>query len=513
MIIPNAKRIFGRCNLLIILFLVQFLSCNALAQKDVSDATEGDTTQENKSERAPVVEQDKDDISESVARGKQEILEEKKRLEAAPRTKEEEQERLEAGAETARQEVYEQKIVQEASRQEEITTVERYLQREKFRREVMTATSREMEVPFKVRKKFSIRGSETYDDNIFLTKDTKKNDYITTFSPSVLFSVTSKYISFDMNCILDYIRYQNTPKQGGFSTALLTYIRPGSIPFMKRRGGKIGFEVQDDFQPLVTGVATSEQTSRTQRTYNKFFSAVDYYMSEKRTLSLEYTNIYQHYKTSTLQAFSSIESILSPKFYFHVRPKWSVFAGYSYGMMTYTGGTNNSTYQELSTGVTGTLFTKVLSHIEVGERWRTYQGSANGTAKNPFFKSTLLDKFTADTMGTVQYSHTSDESIYTDNPYYISDDFDVSVQHNFTYKTTGILEIEYIHNGYNRATTEGGVTQKRADDLWQPKVGLKYHIKQWLSADLSYSYAKKESNFDIFNYVDNRIMGGVNAQF
>lgn len=295
----------------------------------------------------------------------------------------------------------------------------------------------------------------------------------------------------------------------------MTYIRPGSLalPFFNRRRGKIGLEIQDNFQPLITNVATSEQTERTDRTYNKLFLTVDYYMSTKRTLSFEYMNEYQDYRGTTLESYSYTHQIFSPVFYFHVRPKWSLFTAYDYGIFDYSKGTNGSTYQRLRTGLTGTIFTKVLTRLETGKEWRTYEDSKNGDAQKLFFKSALIDKFTPFTTGWFQYNHTMVESYYGANPYYISDDISLDVEHKFTYKTIGTFGLGYTRNSYDRKTTEDEVTKKRRDTIWEPSMGLKYYIKRKVYIELRYLYRKRTSNFGKFDYVDNRIMGGINIGF
>lgn len=459
------------------------------------------------------IEKENYNVSESIKKGKELILGQKEQLEAKKKTKEEIEKKAEEEAEAARQEFYEQKIVQETAPRA-ITTLERKLERERFRRELMMRAGREIKAPFKLRKSFSVRASETYDDNVFLTKVNQKKDYITKVSPSALFSMNSKYITFDINYVMDITRYKNNTGQSGTSHLLLTYIRPGSLalPF-KKQGGKIGIEVQNDFQPFVTSVATSEQTERTDRTYNKFFLAVDYYMSAKRTLALEYTDTYQNYKTSSLQNFSYTESTISPMFYFHTTPKWSLFTGYDYGIMDYSTGTQDSTYQRLKGGVTGKIFTKVFTHFEAGKEWKEYKLSANGEAQKVFFKAAFLNKFTSSTMGSLQFGHTVEEATYTGNPYFVSDDLGVSIEHKLTYKTTGLLGVGYTHNAYDRATTEDGENKKREDNIWQPTVGLKYYIKKWITVDLEYTYKKRTSTFGKFDYVDNRIIGGLNVQF
>jgi hypothetical protein len=500
------------CNLLLVLFLTQLLTCCALAQSGAGGSQEeasAGATAEDEITRA------NDYVSDAINKGKQVILEQKQQLEEKEKPAEEIEDKLEEDEIEARREIYEQEIVEEATMPRPITTLERQLQRERFRRDIMAQAGKEVKTPLKFRKRFHMRASETYDDNLYLTKTDKKKEYTSTLSPSVLFSLTSKYISMDANYVIDIVRYKNRKDLNGTNHLLLTYIRPGSIklPFFKKRGGKIGIELQDDFQPLVTSVATSEQTERTDRTYNKLFMALDYYMSAKRTLALEYTNVYQSYRSTSLKAYSYTEQILSPTFYFHIRPKWSFFTGYDYGMIDYSEGTKDSTYQRLKGGLTGTLLKKVLAHFESGKEWRAYSDSANGDVQKVFFRSALLDKFTPSTMGSLKYDHSITESTYTGNTYYNSDEINVNLEHKFTYKTIGSCSIKYIQNAYDKDTTEGGETKKRQDQIWEPHLGLKYYVKRWLSTGLDYSYRQRKSNFGIYDYVDNRITGAVNVQF
>lgn len=494
--------------LLIGLILAQLLVWAALAEESEEE--------EASFEEMPWAEEIGDyraDISASVKRGKEVVLKQKRELEEKEKSQDQIAEEMEEKEEEARREVYEQKIITEAAMPRSLTTLERQLKREKFRREIMAQAGREAEVPFRLRKRFHMRLSETYDDNIYLTKVDKKEDYITTVSPSILFSLNSKYIALDANYVMDITHYKNREDLSGISHLLATYLRPGSLPFLNRRHGKIGIEVQDDFQPLVTSVATSEQTETTERTYNKLFLAIDYYMSTKRTLALEYTNTYQHYNTSSLENYSYMEQIYSPVFYFHIRPKWSIFTGYDYGIFDYSKGTGDSTRHRLRTGITGTFLKKVLTHLEIGKEWRFYKDSEKGEGQAAFFKSALLDKFTPQTTGSLEYAHTMEESTYTNNSYYICDDIKFNLEHKFTYKTAGIFEMEFIQNSYDMDTVEDGETEKRRDYLLQPHVGLRYCTKRWMSFDLDYTHKRRLSNFGKFDYRDNRITSRVNIQF
>lgn len=364
-----------------------------------------------------------------------------------------------------------------------------------------------------------MRISQTYDDNIYLAQE-KQKEYITKISPSILFFVNSKYIAFDANYVMDYTRYKYRKDLGGLSHLFMTYIRPGSIPIFKKRGGKIGLEVQNDFQPMVTNVASSEQTERTERSANNLFIALDYYMSEKRTLSLEYKNMYQNYRSSTAKGYSYDESVILPTFYFHVRPKWSLFTGVGLGAITYLqqaqAAGSDSTYSLMRVGITGRVLNKVLARMEIGQEWRTYKaGPAGnfGSVSRGYFHTAFLDNITPDTNAALQFDHTIEESTYANNPFFVSNTISLNVEHRFTYKTSGLAGITLISNSYDKETTQDGETDLRADTLLKPHLGMKYYIKRWLSADLDYLYTKRMSNFKSLNYTDNRITAGLNAKF
>ncbi|NQU73088.1 MAG: outer membrane beta-barrel protein [Candidatus Omnitrophica bacterium] len=512
-------------NLLLILFLTQFLTCNALAQEEEERSDIPierrwpdigvDIGEEEASEEESVIKEDGYDVFKSVESAKQIILEQRGQLAETKEKKEKIEDQAEELEEVVRKEIYEQQIVQEVGQQAPMTRLERKLQRVKLRRQLMVEAGKEQERAYKIRRSFSLQVKETYDDNIFLDKVDEKWDYITAVSPSALFSLQSKYVVVDINYVIDIEEYKRNSRQGGKSHLLLTYIRPGTLklPLLNKKTGRLGIEMQNDFQPLVTSVATSEQAGRTERTYNKFFIAADYYMSKKRTFALEYASTFQNYRTAGFEAYSYTEHDLSPTFYFHFRPKWSFFTGYTYGIMDYTEGSQDATYQRLRAGVTGTLFKKLLTSIEVSNNWKSYAESTHGDMSHVFFKSSFMNKFSPETMASLEYSHAASESAYTDNAYYISDVFDFNAEHKFTSKTTGTLGFSWTHNRYNRNTVEDGKNRKRRDAISVPSIGLTYHFRDWLSGQLRYAHKRKASNFATYNYEDNMLSGTMNVKF
>jgi hypothetical protein len=68
-------------------------------------------------------------------------------------------------------------------------------------------------------------------------------------------------------------------------------------------------------------------------------------------------------------------------------------------------------------------------------------------------------------------------------------------------------------NDYATKQTENGVTDWRQDWFLAAGVQVEYSIQPWLRLGFEYLRTSRNSNFDTFNYVDDRITGRVTLQF
>ena len=74
----------------------------------------------------------------------------------------------------------------------------------------------------------------------------------------------------------------------------------------------------------------------------------------------------------------------------------------------------------------------------------------------------------------------------------------------------------YIRSDYpeERAIAGGStVTRERADNLFGASAGLDYTITDWLAAYTQYEFSLRESNFNAFEYTNNRVGAGVKVTF
>jgi uncharacterized protein (PEP-CTERM system associated) len=64
-------------------------------------------------------------------------------------------------------------------------------------------------------------------------------------------------------------------------------------------------------------------------------------------------------------------------------------------------------------------------------------------------------------------------------------------------------------NNYPDETTVGTETAKRSDVFFEVGASLRYQMRRWLAFELGYNYLSLDSNFNEFDYQDNRIRASV----
>jgi len=74
----------------------------------------------------------------------------------------------------------------------------------------------------------------------------------------------------------------------------------------------------------------------------------------------------------------------------------------------------------------------------------------------------------------------------------------------FTASASGSLtRDEFPQKAYN---PDKDRYQRRDDTLWGLGAGLGYEIQKWLSAELNYTYRKRDSNFNFYDFEDNLVI-------
>jgi hypothetical protein len=68
-------------------------------------------------------------------------------------------------------------------------------------------------------------------------------------------------------------------------------------------------------------------------------------------------------------------------------------------------------------------------------------------------------------------------------------------------------------NDYPEDVTVGARSAERSDTFFEIGTSLRYQIRRWLAVEVGYRFLVLDSNFDEFDYRDNRIKGSVLLTF
>jgi hypothetical protein len=163
----------------------------------------------------------------------------------------------------------------------------------------------------------------------------------------------------------------------------------------------------------------------------------------------------------------------------------------------------DSWFTETVVGIEGKPTSKLKTDFRVGVRWQDY-GESNIKAEKDFIglgtRGLITYEITDDDRVELRTERNIYESVFQQMPYYLVDHYGLDYTHYFNDKMSGSAFGYYQRNSYPTWTAVGGHTKKRYDDFIGIGALLRYDIKKWASAMVSYEYKHRESNFEFNDY-------------
>jgi hypothetical protein len=376
-----------------------------------------------------------------------------------------------------------------------------------------------------------------YDDNIYLGNgknypgdpqttlaEKKVSDLVSHVKPSLLLSYLMPergYISLGYQG--DFAFYKDNNKndwknnQGNF---LVNYQAPGGLIVGV---DELFATVEDPY-----GGADQYQTGRiTKRYYNDFKAKVGYVIMSNFRSFLYFNNYLQKYDNSTFdysQDYTSNEYGIGAETRF-LPMTWG-FVRYHYGTRQYntnapgqTGEFNSDgKWHRVNAGLTWDpgFAAKLNGELNFGYQWNTYDHeftSAARTArrddKNSWIAGTLINYLpTEGTTITFNLSRAIRSTGSDTNEQFIDTMIGLNLQQKLLMKLTLIAGIAYTKNEYNVP-----VGNERNDNNYLANIGLDYKIQDWLTVGIGYKYNRKDSNVEIYEYVNNQVMAQVSIVY
>ena len=371
-----------------------------------------------------------------------------------------------------------------------------------------------------------------YSDNIFNTEKDEKEDFIWVISPEIWFALpgTRKramnlavspktpagftlsprnpevfrryqaYLSYGA----DFYRYTDFSEEDKDSHRL-----EGLFQYNFRGG--LSIELMDHYVDTFDPVGVAPFTRHDEYTENLFNAILSYDITEKLILRLDFTHIDLDYEDRPLDEIPLIgrdrqDNGYSGYLFFKIKPKTSIFAQYRFIDIDYDINVlaDDSDEHQYFGGLEWNMTAKSRGRLKAGYGVKDFDSEEVDNGNNFIFEGEILHLFTPKTtLSLVGFGRTDETTIYDTN-YVLT--YGLSAQYNqrITEKLTGHLFFTYAWDQYQGEITFDDETKEREDDLIRIRPSLRYEFTRWLMADAAYMYTKRDSNFSIFDFTENR---------
>jgi hypothetical protein len=271
----------------------------------------------------------------------------------------------------------------------------------------------------------------------------------------------------------------------------------------------------NDFFLQTLSPASGEEAGVIERTQNTAGLNLGYKSGETFNIGLGYTNVIHDYLLDLYNDLDRMEQSVGPVVYFKIFNKTSLLIDYKYGIITYKnlrdGLSRDSNQHDLLLGITGKLTSKLTYELKAGVESRKYKDSSLEGFSTPIAGLSLIVQPSSLWGIDLKFVRRAYESNWGQNYYFYQNRTDLSVNWYPTSKITTTIGAGYEFNQYNteELNADTGEMAKRTDGVLSFGLDLFYDVQKWLKAGAGYSLRSRNSNFNIWDYSENRISFGI----
>ena len=363
-----------------------------------------------------------------------------------------------------------------------------------------------------------------YTDNVFLEAEDEKGSYLAIFSPGVGMELPAGRHLFQAQYRADIIRYSRFKDQlDRVDHTLNTLLK---LDFPTGLDVNLGYNFMRRRIP-----AYLEEEEKKRYDDNIVTAAVFYHFADRYKLEFNYNHKDRNFKEdfywqpswSTIplkQSDSYKKDAVSSTLYYRFLPKTSVLFELGYYRLNNNDPTGTSTDNDNYRTWLGFHWkpsAKLAGTLKGGYIARRYDKKAGGHNIDNFGLSCDLTynyssynhfilKGYREVLGT--YLGTKTTPYYGSN--YIHSGFKLTYNHDFTYKLSGAVHALYNNDKF---TQKGEESKKREDNRGGVGVSADYQMRKGLFCRLAYTYLNNNSNFNVEDYKENKILFLVVASF
>ena len=346
---------------------------------------------------------------------------------------------------------------------------------------------------------------ENYSDNIYLTADNKKHDFITTVMPGL--QVTLPFSRHQVSLtgsgtIINYAQYTaenisdwNVSASGDFNF-----------------GSRINLKASDSY--LYGHVPRSQSALGTIDRYknNTASTSLTYVLGDISKLQLDYSNASWKYDSSVFE--SRDENTVSAYAYYRFLPKTSAFAEYEFKDVYFTDKTtdnyDNNAHSALA-GVTWELSDYSKGTAKAGYQLKEFSDSSRVGFSGFVASVDIAHRFSEANSVTVRGARAINETSLLGASYSTSTGLNGEYTHKFNDRISTGIKGSYSNEGFSAIAT--GDSVKRTDKVVVAGAKVTYLFRRWLESGVEYYWRQKNSNVDVYDSTENNISLTLKAFF
>jgi hypothetical protein len=345
-----------------------------------------------------------------------------------------------------------------------------------------------------------------YESNVFQASSRSQDDVIFKTIPGFVLELPLGRHKIDLGFraeILRYVDLENQDTEHYFVLGNLLLDFPGGLKF----------KLKEDFARTSDPPGT-ELTGRINSSTNVLSPSVEYGFAQRYAIGLDYVWANVDFD-DIVSELDRDEHTVGVTGFYRVQPKTDLLANFSYGIKEFDRATDRDVTRYIgAVGVRGEITRRLVSTFRIGYEVRDPDRGSIGSYRGVVIGGDFVYTPTARTRISLITERAVQESVFATNVAYLANLLTLSAEHFLTPKLllSGRL---FGGNGdyFEKARKVNGSFDWRSDWVYAASVGVEYQIQKWLGVSADYTHARRDSNFDNFDFTDDIVGAKVTLSF
>jgi len=242
---------------------------------------------------------------------------------------------------------------------------------------------------------------------------------------------------------------------------------------------------------------------------------VEYRFTQRLSAGLTYTWTRVRFDEASIgDLIDRDEHLFGASVYWKIVPKADLYLRYDGGFDTFTEATDrNFVRNQVWIGVRGDLTAKLSSSLHAGVEIRSPDQSGQEGFTGLVFGGDLTYRPTERAAITLLVDRSTQESTFGTSIFYVTTNATLTAQYQLLPKLSIGAHLGGGVNDYGTKQTVGAQTDWRHDSFLDVGAQADYTIQPWLRVGIEYLRTSRSSNFNEFQFVEDKITGRVTLQF